>query len=89
MAHPYIIKQIPKIDILYFRYSRKNKLEYQEYKMSMFGICSILYFLLSACRDFPSLHCRVIMTSTQFIVLFFYTSSKTLSDVAFVESGDI
>ena len=43
------IKQIPKMDFLYSRYSRYfvvflSFLEYREYKMSMFGICFILYF---------------------------------------------
>ena len=36
-------------------------LEYQEYKMSIFGICFILYFLkLSACRGFRCMLCNLL-----------------------------
>ena len=62
-SQEYKIKQIPKMDILDSRYSRKTRkqrlrcflvfLEYRESKMFIFGICFILYFLkLSACRGF-------------------------------------
>ena len=58
----YKIKQIPKMDILDSRYEKECLyrcflvfLEYRESKMSIFGICFILYFLkLYACRGFYS-----------------------------------